>query len=92
MANSFTPIQIDFFEGDPFDNSSLLIDNIPKATNKNNKDKKSKKNKKKKKPKKLFRKYSTILNNPRKKGHYLIKRILRRIRIIDKIIGGGDAD
>ena len=92
MANSFTPIQIDFFEGDPFDNPNLLIDNIPKAINKNNKNKKNKKNKKKKKPRKLFRKYSTILDNPRKKGHYLIKCTLRRIRIIDKIMGGGDAD
>ena len=71
MANSFAPIQIDFFEGDPLDNPNLLIDNISKATKKNKKNKK-----KKKKFRKLFRKYSIILNNPKKKGYYLVKRAL----------------
>ena len=67
MADSFALVQIDFFDGNLLNDPSLLVDNLKKN-----------KNGKKKKPKKLFPKYIIIPDNTRTRGHYLIRRALRR--------------
>ena len=66
MADSFIPVQVDFFDGNLLNDPNLLVDNLKKN-----------KNGKKKKLRKLFLKYIIILNNIRIRGYYLVGRVLR---------------
>ena len=71
-TNSFTPVHINYFNGDNLNNLSPLIENPRKL-------RKLKKLKKPKKLRKLFYKYSIVLDNPIERGSFLVRRALYKV-------------